>query len=161
MVLRKSALLLLLVAVTASLFASEINEDPMHRKMLDIAKDLRCAVCQNQPVSESNSELATDMRAIIREQLEAGKDRREITDYFVERYGDYVLMKPPVDQSSVLLWIAPVLFLGGMAVGAWVFMRNRQRVEPAPLERLSDEDRARVRAAEQADPEGIGDRREP
>jgi len=118
--------------------------------MLEIAKGLRCAVCQNQPVSESNSDLARDMRAIISEQLEAGKSRQEIVDYFVLRYGNYVLMKPAFDQSGKLLWIAPLLLLIGMAVGAWIFLRNRRQVDLPPVASLSKEDRARVKAAEAA-----------
>lgn len=125
----------------------------MERETLAIAKDLRCAVCQNQPVSESNSDLARDMRAIIREQLEAGKSRDEIVDYFVSRYGNYVLMKPPYDQAGTLLWLAPVLLLIVMAIGGWVFLRNRKGVELPPVEPLSKEDRARINAAEAAENE--------
>ena len=125
----------------------------MERETLAIAKDLRCAVCQNQPVSESNSDLARDMRAIIREQLEAGKSRDEIVDYFVSRYGNYVLMKPPYDETGALLWLAPVLLLVVMAIGGWVFLRNRKGVELPPVEPLSKEDRARINAAEAAENE--------
>jgi len=125
----------------------------MERETLAIAKDLRCAVCQNQPVSESNSDLARDMRAIIREQLEAGKSRDEIVDYFVSRYGNYVLMKPPYDETGALLWLAPVLLLVVMAIGGWVFLRNRKGVDLPPVEPLSKEDRARISAAAAAENE--------
>jgi cytochrome c-type biogenesis protein CcmH len=135
----------------APVFAADVAEDPLERRMLEIARDLRCTVCQNQPVSESNSDLARDMRAIISEQLAAGKSRQEIVDYFVARYGNYVLMKPAFDQSGQLLWIAPVLLLAGMAVGAWVFVRNRRQVDLPPIASLSEEDRKRVKAAEAAD----------
>lgn len=121
--------------------------------MLEIAKDLRCAVCQNQPVSESNSDLARDMRDIISEQLAAGKSREEIVDYFVSRYGNYVLMKPAFDQPGKLLWITPVLLLLGMAAGAWTFIRSRRQVNLPPATSLSEEDRARVKAAEAVDKE--------
>lgn len=139
--------------MTVPIFASDIAEDPIERRMLEIARGLRCAVCQNQPVSESNSDLARDMRDIISEQLVAGKSREEIIDYFVARYGNYVLMKPAFDQSGKLLWIAPVLLLLGMAAGAWTFMRNRRQVALPPVASLSEEDRARVKAAEAADEE--------
>ncbi len=119
--------------------------------MLEIAKDLRCAVCQNQPVSESNSDLARDMRAIIKEQLAMGKSRQEIIGYFVARYGNYILMKPAFDQSGTLLWIAPVLLLLGMGSGAWLFLRNRRKSESPPVPPLSAEDRARVQVAEAED----------
>ncbi len=146
-------LFFLLLLVTVPIFAGDIAEDPIERRMLEIARGLRCAVCQNQPVSESNSDLARDMRDIISEQLVAGKSREEIVDYFVARYGNYVLMKPAFDQSGKLLWIAPVLLLLGMAAGAWIFLRNRRQVDLPPVISLSEEDRARVKAAEAADKE--------
>lgn len=143
-------LIILCLMFAAPVFAAEVAEDPLERQTLAIAKDLRCAVCQSQPVSESNSDLARDMRAIIREQLEAGKSREEIVEYFVSRYGNYVLMKPPYDKTGTLLWLAPVLLLAAMAIGGWLFLRNRKDVELPPVEALSDEDRARIRAAEEA-----------
>jgi cytochrome c-type biogenesis protein CcmH len=148
--LLKHFLVLLCLTFVAPVFAAEVTEDPLERQTLAIAKDLRCAVCQSQPVSESNSDLARDMRAIIREQLEAGKSREEIMEYFVARYGNYVLMKPPYDQSGTLLWLAPVLLLVAMAIGGWLFLRNRKDVELPPVAALSEEDRARVKAAEEA-----------
>ena len=141
-------LFLLLVLFSGPVLATEVEEDPLERQVLEISKDLRCAVCQNQPVSESNSDLAKDMRVIIREQLEAGKTRQEIVDYFVSRYGNYVLMKPPLDQTGSLLWAAPVLILISMAVGGWIYIRSRQRAAPSPAPELSAEDRARVKSAE-------------
>jgi cytochrome c-type biogenesis protein CcmH len=148
--LRKHFLFLLCLTFALPVFAAEVKEDPLERQTLAIAKDLRCAVCQSQPVSESNSDLARDMRAIIREQLEAGKSREEIVEYFVARYGNYVLMKPPYDQTGTLLWLAPALLLIAMAIGGWLFLRNRKDVELPPVATLSKEDRARVKAAEEA-----------
>ena len=114
-------LALLLCACVNAAWAAPVAEDPLERQMLDIAKDLRCAVCQNQPVSESNADLARDMRAIIREQLEAGKSREEIVDYFVARYGEYVLLKPPYRGTGFPLWIVPlVLLLVLVRIHAWV-----------------------------------------
>src|SRR3990170_2058625 len=88
--------------------AGQVVEDPLERRMLEIAKDLRCAVCQNQPVSESHAPLAQDMRAIIRDQLKAGKSPEEIKRYFVDRYGDYVLMKPATRGFGAIVWLGPV-----------------------------------------------------
>lgn len=127
--------------------AAPVQEDPIERQMLDIAHDLRCAVCQNQPVSESNADLAKDMRKAIREQLEAGKTRAEIVDYFVARYGDYVLMKPPAAGPGALLWIAPPLLFVLLAVSGWLFLRRRTRPPATPAPTLSAADQARVRAA--------------
>lgn len=135
----------LLVAMTVQ--ANEVAENPLDRAVLDISKDLRCAVCQNQPVSESNADLAKDMRQIIREQLQAGKSREEIVAYFVARYGDYVLMKPPADRAGLLLWVAPPVLFGVLVLSGWFFLRRRTRTNVAPAPELSAEDASRVRAA--------------
>jgi len=142
--------LLLCAWVTAS-HAAPVTEDPLERQMLDIAKDLRCAVCQNQPVSESNADLARDMRLIIREQLEAGKSREEIIDYFVARYGDYVLLKPPYRGPGFPLWVVPVVLLLVLVVSAFGYLRRRRRAAMPPPPVLSADDLARVRAARQND----------
>ncbi|HYM48575.1 MAG TPA: cytochrome c-type biogenesis protein, partial [Burkholderiaceae bacterium] len=83
----KAVALLLGLSLLMPVYAAQVEEDPLERQMLEIARDLRCAVCQNQPISESNADLARDMRDIIREQLKAGKSRAEIMQYFVDRYG--------------------------------------------------------------------------
>ncbi len=128
-------------------WAGSVQEDPLDRAVLEIARDLRCAVCQNQPVSESNSDLAKDMRQIIREQLQAGKPRLEIVDYFVARYGDYVLMKPPTERAGLPLWLAPPLVLAVLVLLAWGFLRQRSHRPVVPTPPLSKSDQARVRAA--------------
>lgn len=128
-------------------FAAQVTEDPLERQMLDIAKDLRCAVCQNQPVSESNAGLARDMREIIREQIKAGKSREQIIQYFVDRYGNYVLMKPPKRGAGEVVWLAPVVLLLIVGVSGFVFLRRRLRPSLPPSPELSKEDTARVYAA--------------
>jgi len=142
-------LFLALLPVTASLAAVEpVQEDRLERQTLEIAKDLRCAVCQNQPVSESHADLAKDMRQIIREQLQAGKSRDEIVEYFVARYGDYVLMKPPVERAGLPLWLAPPLLLALLGLFGWLFLRKRTHMaQPPAVPDLSEEDRKRIEAA--------------
>lgn len=127
--------------------AEPVQEDPIDRAVLEIARDLRCTVCQNQPVAESNADLAKDMRQIIREQIIAGKSREEIVGYFVARYGDYVLMKPPVERAGLLLWIVPPLLLVTLALLSWIFLRQRSQAALPPAPVLSKQDQARVRAA--------------
>jgi cytochrome c-type biogenesis protein CcmH len=127
--------------------AAPVQEDPLDRAVLEIAKDLRCTVCQNQPVSESNADLAKDMRQVIREQLVAGKSRAEIVDYFVSRYGDYVLMKPPAERAGLLLWVVPPLIFALLLVSGWVYLRRRIHPPATPTPRVSAQDLARVRAA--------------
>lgn len=124
-----------------------VAEDPLERQTLEIAKDLRCAVCQNQPVSESNADLARDMRVIIREQLQQGRSREEIVQYFVDRYGDYVLMNPPKRGPGFLLWVLPLAVFGVLVGSGFVYLRHRRReVLPSPPA-LSPEDHALVEKA--------------
>jgi len=137
----------MLLGFMSPAWAEPVQEDPLDRAVLEIARDLRCTVCQNQPVAESNADLARDMRQIIREQLVAGKSREEIVDYFVARYGDYVLMKPPAERAGLLLWIAPPLLLIALALLGWFFLRQRSHAPPPPTPVLSAQDQARVRAA--------------
>ena len=131
--------------------AVAVKEDPLERKVLDIAAELRCTVCQNQPVSESNSDLARDMRAIIREQLQAGKTREEIIAYFVARYGDFVLLKPPYQDAGAVLWIAPLALLVVAGASAFVFLRRRLRAALPEPPGLAREDAERVRRAREED----------
>ena len=122
------ALLLLAPLVRAEV----VGEDPRQRLMLEIAQKLRCAVCQNQSVAESNAELAQDMRRLIGEQLAAGRSEAEIVDYFRARYGDFVLMRPPQQGSGAPLWWAPLVILALAGGGAFVYLRRRVRGQERP-----------------------------
>jgi cytochrome c-type biogenesis protein CcmH len=102
-------------------------------------------------VSESNSDLARDMRAIIREQLQAGKSRDEIVEYFVSRYGDYVLLKPPFHERGLFLWLGPPLLLVFVGGFAWFFIRRRAATPVVPPPALSPQDLARIDAARHQD----------
>ena len=132
-------------------FAAQVTEDPIETQTLAIAKTLRCAVCQNQPVAESNSDLARDMRAIIREQLKAGKSREEIVQYFVDRYGNYVLLSPPVSGAGTVVWLGPIALITIVGVSGFFFLRRRLRVPLPPVPTLSEADKARVRTARKED----------
>ena len=121
---------LLLLAPLAR--ADVVGEDPRQRQMLEIAEKLRCAVCQNQSVAESNAELAQDMRRLIGEQLAAGRSEAEIVDYFRARYGDFVLMRPPRQGSGAPLWWAPLVILALAGGGAFVYLRRRLRDQERP-----------------------------
>ena len=113
--------------------------------MSEIAEELRCLVCQNQTIVESNAPLAVDLRNQIREQLKAGRSAAEIKDYMVARYGDFVLYRPPLKATTVLLWTGPLLlFLAGLVV---MLRKIRQRrAETAPLTREEQEAAARLLA---------------
>ncbi len=135
------------VSCSALAAPAPVTEDPIERQMFDIAKGLRCAVCQNQPVSESNADLARDMRAIIRDQLKQGKSHEEIVRYFVERYGDYVLLNPPARGPGFLLWVLPAGIFGILGVTAFVYLRHRRRRAWLPAPVLTAADRKRVAVA--------------
>ena len=141
--------LLVFLAVGASgKDAAPAAEDPvLDKRVMALAEELRCLVCQNQTLADSNAELALDLRRQIREQLKAGASERQVIDYLVDRYGDFVLYRPPLKATTVLLWFGPFLLL---ALGALVLVRRirRQRTEtPAPLSQAEH-----ARAAELLDP---------
>ena len=116
------------------------QEDPgLERRVTNLAHELRCLVCQNQTLADSNAPLAVDLRNQIREQLKAGKSEREITDFMVQRYGDFVLYRPPFKAGTVALWLGPFALL---ALGAWLWYRRLRKREPQPP--LSEAERGRA-----------------
>ncbi len=131
--------------------ATVVKEDPITRQEIDIANTLRCTVCQNESVAVSQAGIAKDMRALIRQQLRAGKSRKEIVDYFVSRYGDYVLLKPPFDVAGTVIWLAPLFLFLVLGISGWYVIRRHNRAPTPPVPQLSEEDLARVRAARQQD----------
>ena len=130
-------LLIFLLLIAGAAHADDANLD---RRVMKLASQLRCLVCQNETLADSQAPLAADLRNQIREQLAAGKSERQVVDFLVARYGDFVLYRPPLKGTTVLLWTGPFLFL---AFGAFLlvrFVRARRGFEP----RLSEEDRARA-----------------
>jgi len=108
------------------------QEDPgLERRVTSLAHELRCLVCQNQTIADSNAPLAQDLRNQIREQLKAGKSERDVIDFMVARYGDFVLYRPPFKAATVALWAGPFVLL---ALGAWLLIRRvRKKAPPAEL----------------------------
>ncbi len=112
-------------------------------RAVKLAEQLRCLVCQNQTIAESNAELAGDLRRQVHDQIAAGKTDAEIIDFMTTRYGDFVLYKPPLKATTVLLWSGPALLLvAGFGVLAGVLRKRRTVGEPPPL---TDEERARAK----------------
>jgi cytochrome c-type biogenesis protein CcmH len=117
------------------------QENPdLEKRVMSLAHELRCLVCQNQTIADSNAPLAVDLRSQIREQLKSGRSEREVMDFMTARYGDFVLYRPPLKASTVLLWTGPFLLL---VAGLWFLLRRiaRRRV---PEPQLSEEERARA-----------------
>ncbi|MFC5302962.1 cytochrome c-type biogenesis protein [Azospira restricta] len=108
--------------------------DPvLEARVQKLAEELRCLVCQNQNLADSHAELAIDLKNQVREMLKQGKSDKEIADYMVQRYGDFVLYRPPVKTTTLLLWGGPfVLFAGGLGV-LFFNLRRRRNVGAAPL----------------------------
>jgi cytochrome c-type biogenesis protein CcmH len=109
-----------------------------------IATELRCLVCQNQSIDDSDAPLAKDLRLLLREQLQRGASDAEAKAYIVARYGDFVLLRPPVKTETLLLWGAPLIALAGGGLALWSAYRRRS-VAAAPAA-LSDAERAKLRA---------------
>jgi cytochrome c-type biogenesis protein CcmH len=147
--MKRMAMLLLVLAIALSpilLFAADAvptEKDPVAAaRAVALSEKLRCLVCQNQTIADSNAELAQDLRRQIREQIAAGKSDKEIADYMVARYGDFVLYQPPVKATTLLLWAGPALLV---VIGFVVLARTvrARRVRPEVLA-LTPEERERV-----------------
>ena len=137
-------LLLLCGAAAAAQEARPLAEDPvLEAKVMAIAEELRCLVCQNETIAASHADLAVDLRKQIRQKLQQGQSREQIVDFMVQRYGDFVLYKPPLKRSTWLLWGGPfVLLMVALAVLAVNIRRRRAAAAAAPL-RADELERAR------------------
>jgi cytochrome c-type biogenesis protein CcmH len=123
----------------------EMLEDPiLEQRARELSKGIRCVVCQNESIDESNADLAGELRLVVRERLVEGDTNEEVLDYLVERYGQFVLMKPRTDGWNIILWLSgPALFLIALGVGA-TYIRSRS-IAVAPTEAaLSDDEKKRL-----------------
>jgi cytochrome c-type biogenesis protein CcmH len=139
-------LILVALVLARAAFAGEAAPaaaDPaLEARVTAVASELRCLVCQNQTLADSNAPLAVDLRDQIREQMKRGASERDIVDYMVARYGDFVRYRPPLKGTTVALWIGPFVLLAAAAGGlAWYIRSRRTRVATAAL---SPEEEARV-----------------
>ena len=108
--------------------AKPVSEDPaLEQRVMQIANELRCLVCQNQTIADSHAELAVDLRNQVRDQLKQGKSEQEILDYMVQRYGDFVRYRPPVKMQTLVLWVGPFLLLAGGLFALLRFLRRRRQ----------------------------------
>jgi len=139
------ALMLLLSPLAYAGEAKDLADDPvMERRMIKLAEEVRCLVCQSETVASSRSDWSNDVRQIMREKMQAGATDQEIKDILVERFGKSVLFDPPVDKETIPLWIAPfVMLLVGVAV---LFFQLRKRRQTVPETQLSDEAQKRAAA---------------
>lgn len=140
--------LLLGLILAGSVFAKEaptVAADPvLEQRVMALASELRCLVCQNQTIADSNAELAVDLKNQVREKLKQGESEAKIIEYMVARYGDFVLYKPPVKATTLPLWIGPFVLLLAALAGLYYYIARRRR--SAPAQTLSQEEEARVRS---------------
>jgi len=133
-----SGMLVALAAFTAFAHAvtpDEVLPDPrLEMRARAISQVLRCVVCQNQSIDDSNAPLAHDLRVLVRERLASGDTDEQALDFIVARYGNFVLLNPPIQLSTLALWLGPVLFvlIAGMGFGQYVRRRSADRATQAP-----------------------------
>jgi cytochrome c-type biogenesis protein CcmH len=141
--------LLLLLPLLAAQPALAVNPDEMLKdpkqeaRARELGAELRCLVCQNQSIDDSDAELAKDLRQIVRERISAGDSDGQVKQYLVDRYGDYVLLKPPFNAKTLLLWLGPLLLA---AFGIWMGRGyyKRQKAEAVPPAPLSDDEKKKL-----------------
>lgn len=143
---RTFAILGVLLALAAPALAVQPGEmlpDPAQEaRARELSQKLRCLVCQNQSIDDSNAELARDLRILVRQRIGAGDSDAQVIDYLKQRYGDYVLMAPPVRGDTLALWFGPALVLVGAAL--WMILRARRNARLAAAAPLSDAERAEL-----------------
>jgi cytochrome c-type biogenesis protein CcmH len=126
----------------------EIMSNPaMEVRARDLSRELRCMVCQNQSIDDSEAPLARDLRLLVRERIAAGDSDAQVIDFLVARYGEFVLLKPRLEPHTLLLWLLPPLVLAGGGLALWTYSRRRNgsaAAEDPSLFRLTAEEEARL-----------------
>ncbi|MCB1386575.1 MAG: cytochrome c-type biogenesis protein CcmH [Nitratireductor sp.] len=124
----------------------EMLDDPvLEHRARELSSEIRCMKCQNQSIDDSDAELARDLRILVRDRLQAGDSDRQVLDYLVDRYGEFVLLKPRFSLANLLLWLAPVASLLGGALAIWRYARNRRGAGgEAAVAELTTEEHAKL-----------------
>ena len=145
--IRSVAFLILLAGSVLAVEPNEVLKDPaLEKRARALSKDIRCLVCQNQSIDDSNADLARDLRVLVRERLKKGDSDKKIFDYLVKRYGDFVLLNPPVKSSTYFLWFGPIgIFLLGL-VGLIVFFKMRHPGSDRKVVGLNADEERRINA---------------
>lgn len=142
-----AALLALLPAAAGAVLPHERLADPaLEARAREISQELRCQVCQNQSIDDSNASLAADLRRLVRERLSAGDSNAAVLGYITQRYGDYVLLKPPMRPDTIALWYGPFALLAAGALGAAIYVRRRRPTTANRVADLSAEEERRLAA---------------
>lgn len=125
-----------------------LKDQALEKRARDISVGLRCLVCQNQSIDDSDAQLAKDLRLLVRERLMAGDSDQQVRDYLVQRYGEFVLLRPSFRTQTLLLWLTPAVVLALGAFGAYMALRRR----PQPVGALNEEERKALEALLKRDP---------
>jgi cytochrome c-type biogenesis protein CcmH len=144
--MKRLLLLLPLLAATPALAVNpdEMLKDPKQEsRARELGSELRCLVCQNQSIDDSDAELAKDLRQIVRERIKAGDSDLQVKQYLVDRYGDYVLLKPPFNTRTLLLWLGPLGFAVAAGAAGLGYYRRQRKDAQAP-QPLSDDEKKRL-----------------
>ena len=147
MIVRLATLLFLIVSPSSAMEPDEILADrSLETRARIISKELRCVVCQNQSIDDSDAPLARDLRILVRTRLKMGDTNEQAIDFVAQRYGDFVLLRPPFQASTLLLWIGPalILILGVLIIAYWY--RRRASLKISGVKPLSPDQRTRVDA---------------
>jgi cytochrome c-type biogenesis protein CcmH len=118
------AFLLMMVPALAAPLVDSFSDPATEARARNLQRQLRCLVCQGESIDESGSPFADDVRHLVRQQIAAGKSDQQIQDFLVSRYGDFILMKPPLQSDTWLLWLGPFLVLGIGGAVAWVVVKK-------------------------------------
>lgn len=135
-------LLLLALPAAAVIETYEFSEPELEQRYRALSQELRCPKCQNQNIADSNAPISQDLRRLLHQQLEAGASDREILEFMVARYGEFVRYRPAFNAATAILWLAPLLLLLGGAAGLLMLLRGRKQ-SPATLD---SDDQARLTA---------------
>ena len=148
------ALLVVMIGSSAAYAVQpdEIMSDPVNEsRARDLSRELRCMVCQNQSIDDSEAPLARDLRLLVRERIAAGDSDAQVIDFLVERYGEFVLLKPRLNPHTLLLWLLPPLALAGGGLALWLHGRRRAKSAMAQ-DQLTAEEEARLEQLIAAEP---------
>lgn len=154
---RAIVLLLALLACAWSVSAEQaapVGDPAVEQRLKDLSNELRCLVCQNQSLADSNADLAVDLRNQVREQIVAGRSDEQIRAWLTERYGDFVLYRPPLKSTTLMLWLGPALLLVVALAALFLALRRRRRALQTVGGELTEAERQRADALLAADQSG-------
>jgi cytochrome c-type biogenesis protein CcmH len=155
--MRHGLAILFALAVIASPAAhavqpDEVMADPAKEaRARNLSRELRCMVCQNQSIDDSEAPLARDLRLLVRERIAAGDSDKAVIDFLVARYGEFVLLKPRFERQTLVLWLVPPFLLTGGGLALWIYARRRPSREVAEPAALTPEEEARLAALTSGD----------